>query len=662
MSGTGEYSIDTSYFNKPPPSIYRRSETSNPWNRPTSKTSYPSYQNAQDSSVMPPPPILGPSTARRATSSRSSYGSNRNYNTHYKGLSQYGSTASDNGYGNSAARYSTHRYTSVSSSYTSQSSPSSTTTRSYNNSTSVTNMYTTPPPSAAVVPVQYPPPPPPPPPPPALPTCTSGVEHSTNVPPPTQYAMAQMVYGTYSVPQVPVDFRAYQNDYMFGNMYQPVTNGYNRNRRVSTDGDPSQKKPKRKKPLSQNIPVRKEWAVEDARRALEVEKEFNKRQKSQSLIIKFPDIEVNREIVRKFNPKIDTVHFQQPSTPRFCFVSLSEGANADDVIKELNQTPFGSGYLIAEHKKDREDEINIGPEDIDPLTLYVGNLAQEITIEDMYKAYPKRKRVDIGYAKKMKFTRYAFVLFHNVEDAIEAFQNTFASEMHSKSIIVRFRRLHGTVGLPGEPKPQNPPKRTEDRRTDDSNTNLVDMEVDAPREDAGETTRKTETDDRRIVQLPQILDDEFKSEFKGEMEDDEESDSCDERDQPLPEIFYSNNSTDAVEGVSESNDDRVEVKKEPRDEYWAEPAIGDEVHENKRIKVEEQDQSFFQPVMEQIHRPMLEPKKETVKETQPQLELPIMEVKKEEYETDKDDDEDSSDDGGGVDFDSIMNALDRPHF
>lgn len=76
----------------------------------------------------------------------------------------------------------------------------------------------------------------------------------------------------------------------------------------------------------------------------------------------------------------------------------------------------------------------------------------------MVKTYPKVRRIDIGYAKKMKYTRYAFVSFSTVPDAIEAFKKTHHTEMYSKSLIVRFRRLHGPVGMPGESKQQNPPK------------------------------------------------------------------------------------------------------------------------------------------------------------------------------------------------------------
>lgn len=133
------------------------------------------------------------------------------------------------------------------------------------------------------------------------------------------------------------------------------------------------------------------------------------------------------------------------------------------MIKELNKQKFGNGYITAEYKKDKEEDQNVGPDDIDPLTLYVGNLAQEITKEDMVKTYPKVRRIDIGYAKKMKYTRYAFVSFNTVADAIEAFKKTHSTELYSKSLIVRFRRLHGPVGMPGESKQQNPPKSKPDK-------------------------------------------------------------------------------------------------------------------------------------------------------------------------------------------------------
>lgn len=86
------------------------------------------------------------------------------------------------------------------------------------------------------------------------------------------------------------------------------------------------------------------------------------------------------------------------------------------------------------------------------------------------KTYPKCKRIDIGYAKKMKYTRYAFVTFKSVQDSIEAFKKTHSTQMYSKSLIVRFRRLHGTVGMPGESKPQHPPKNKDGNAGDEGSS------------------------------------------------------------------------------------------------------------------------------------------------------------------------------------------------
>lgn len=286
--------------------------------------------------------------------------------------------------------------------------------------------------------------------------------------------------------------------------------------------EPKSKGPKKKKkPLSQNVPSKKEWTLQDAELALSVEKECNKRFKNQSLLIKFPDLELNKEIVSKFHPAIENVHFQQPSAPRFCFVTLNvsyrsdkiykkfkkfqsskrkfekvskhlensknngvfwklfvneclfqESADTDAVIKELSKQRFGDGYITAEYKKDREDDQNVGPEDIDPTTLYVGNLAQEITKEDMVRTFPKVRRIDIGYAKKMKYTRYAFVSFSTVTDAVEAFKKTHSTQLYSKSLIVRFRRLCGPVGMPGETKQQNPQKTPVKENTEITTTEM----------------------------------------------------------------------------------------------------------------------------------------------------------------------------------------------
>lgn len=219
------------------------------------------------------------------------------------------------------------------------------------------------------------------------------------------------------------------------------------------------------KPLSQDIPIEKKWDLKQAEEALNIEKEYNKRYKIHSVIIKFPDPELNKEMVTKFHQAIEKVHFQQPSTPRICHVTLKESADANTVINAINGKQFGNGSLMAEYKRDREDNQPIGPGDIDPLTLYLGNLGEEITKEVMMKTYPKCRQIEIAFAKKMKYTRYAFINFQSITDSIAAFKKTRDTELYSKSLIIRFRRLHGAVGMPGDSKQQNPPKSKHEPNT-----------------------------------------------------------------------------------------------------------------------------------------------------------------------------------------------------
>lgn len=58
------------------------------------------------------------------------------------------------------------------------------------------------------------------------------------------------------------------------------------------------------------------WNREDAERALKVEVETTINLKNESLIIRFPDPELSRDIVKSYHPSIANVHFQVPSGPR----------------------------------------------------------------------------------------------------------------------------------------------------------------------------------------------------------------------------------------------------------------------------------------------------------------------------------------------------------
>ncbi|XP_072753569.1 uncharacterized protein Pof isoform X3 [Anoplolepis gracilipes] len=211
------------------------------------------------------------------------------------------------------------------------------------------------------------------------------------------------------------------------------------------------KKNKPRKPMSQSYPSRP-WNREDAERALKTENEYNKKNKinAQSLIIKFPDPELNKDIVRLFHPGIQNIHFQSPSGPRYCFIQMAENVNIDEAIKQLEEIQFGVGNLKVERKSLR-DEDNPMPEEIDPYTLYIGNLPESVNVNEVKSKFPTA-RVDVGYAQKMRNTRYAFIRYNSVDEAIAAYKQAHDLMWDTRSIIVRFRRQRGNACLPGEPK------------------------------------------------------------------------------------------------------------------------------------------------------------------------------------------------------------------
>lgn len=124
----------------------------------------------------------------------------------------------------------------------------------------------------------------------------------------------------------------YNNPYLQKN--RPRNNTYKKPRLDSQSSTETKTKTskKKKKPLSQNVPSVRSWTIEDAEKALAIEKEYNKKFKNQSIIIKFPDPEINKEIVTNFHPAIENVHFQHPSTPRYCFVTLK--VSRDKVFRD----------------------------------------------------------------------------------------------------------------------------------------------------------------------------------------------------------------------------------------------------------------------------------------------------------------------------------------
>lgn len=59
------------------------------------------------------------------------------------------------------------------------------------------------------------------------------------------------------------------------------------------------------------------WNKVDAEKALACEMEYQKVTGDKSIVIRFPDPDLSREIVKRFHPNIESVHFQAPSGGRY---------------------------------------------------------------------------------------------------------------------------------------------------------------------------------------------------------------------------------------------------------------------------------------------------------------------------------------------------------
>lgn len=83
--------------------------------------------------------------------------------------------------------------------------------------------------------------------------------------------------------------------------------------------------------------------------ALDLERHLNVMHKN-SLVIKFPDFEITRDMVMRFNPAISSVYFPSSITPRNCFVALHVSIKMDiysvDFIKFVCQNVI---YICIEY-------------------------------------------------------------------------------------------------------------------------------------------------------------------------------------------------------------------------------------------------------------------------------------------------------------------------
>lgn len=129
--------------------------------------------------------------------------------------------------------------------------------------------------------------------------------------------------------------------------------------------------------------------------------------------------------------------FPFPIVPRECIVKLSEDTNIEKAIKEINKIRFGAGRLQAKKNLSEEQRLNIAPEEIDPFTLYFGNLPHSKISE--LKIILKNAQMQFGQNKR-KPKSYAFATFNNFEDAVLGFNKCTKKFPPSNFITIRFKR------------------------------------------------------------------------------------------------------------------------------------------------------------------------------------------------------------------------------
>uniref|UniRef100_A0A336N069 CSON008695 protein n=1 Tax=Culicoides sonorensis TaxID=179676 RepID=A0A336N069_CULSO len=214
------------------------------------------------------------------------------------------------------------------------------------------------------------------------------------------------------------------------------------------------------------------WNQADAIQAIEVERECNKLQSSQ-YILRFPDPFIDKSIIHKYSSSIVDVRVQQPITPRFVYIQVRPDTNYETLKEEFSQIKFGTGFLRLE-KRSVPTIDHLAPEDIDPYTIFMGNIHPSTPIQSIKQSVQKAYRVDVGFAKKHKFGRYAFAKFRTAKDAREAFMTLRStSNTGGMDMVVRFRRLRGNIS--NGPNNQEKQVHNAKKAVNDTTTEVIDI-------------------------------------------------------------------------------------------------------------------------------------------------------------------------------------------
>jgi len=177
-------------------------------------------------------------------------------------------------------------------------------------------------------------------------------------------------------------------------------------------------------------------------RALQAEKDFG--HTGRVFTVKLPDPVVTEDIVRSWSNTIETAVFPRSIEPRQFFVVFKNNANVKKEVENLKKVSFGGGKLQVEEKLEGETRSANFAEQIDPFSLYLSNLHETVTREDLQKLFGKATTVSgpKKHGPKTKSqTKFAFVIFDTAEDALAAFKEHYTTVLSGNTIVMRFRRI-----------------------------------------------------------------------------------------------------------------------------------------------------------------------------------------------------------------------------
>lgn len=267
---------------------------------------------------------------------------------------------------------------------------------------------------------------------------------------------------------------------------------------------------KTRSPLSQSRAYKAE---------LEMSKTSNK-----VLVVKLPDPVVSAETVKAWSTGIESALFPKPVGPRSFLLVLKDEVDMKKEIEKLKKVTFGAGKLTVEEKKitDLGRKVTEGhnPSDfIDPYTLYLTNLDESVTREDVQKLFPAAKTVMSPKKHNPKAgtpSKFAFVGFETAEAALEGFQLSYNKKfINGKFILVRFRRLSKGEVMSAKNATAQTEKKAGEATPSAAATKRKAEEVKAP-------VKKEEPKKAKQIKVePQAEDDDEDDEDDEDMDDDE---------------------------------------------------------------------------------------------------------------------------------------------